>query len=101
MSRQGDGTTSIVLLCGELLKQAERYLQEGLHPRTLADGFDLARDRALTFLDDFRVAHDSDREMLISVARTALRSKLRPEVRTAQHPQSCLRVWLRRLAVHA
>ena len=82
-THQGDGTTSIVLLCGELLKQAERYLLEGLHPRTLADGFDLARDRALAFLDEFRVAHDlgADREMLISVAKTALHTKLRPEVR--------------------
>ena len=61
---QGDGTTSIVLLCGELLKQAERYLLEGLHPRTLADGFDLAKARALAFLDEFKVAHDlgADRE---------------------------------------
>lgn len=78
----GDGTTSVVLLCGELLKQAERYLIEGLHPRTLADGFDLARDKALSFLDEFRVAHDftDDREALINVARTSLRTKLRPEL---------------------
>lgn len=32
-----DGTTSIVLLIGELLKQAERYLTEGCHPRTLVE----------------------------------------------------------------
>ena len=29
----GDGTTSTVLLIGEFLKQAELYVQEGLHPR--------------------------------------------------------------------
>ena len=29
----GDGTTTTVLFCGELLKQAERYLNEGVHPR--------------------------------------------------------------------
>lgn len=79
----GDGTTSIVLFSGELLKQAERYLVDGLHPRTVADGFDLARDRCLAFLEKFKVEKPdigSDREMLISVAKTALRTKLRPEL---------------------
>ncbi len=32
-----DGTTSTVLLIGELMKQAERYLNEGLHPRVIVD----------------------------------------------------------------
>lgn len=31
----GDGTTTAVLLCGELMKQAERYYMEGLHPRVV------------------------------------------------------------------
>ncbi|CAG8746366.1 14238_t:CDS:2, partial [Funneliformis mosseae] len=43
----GDGTTSIVLLVGELMKQAERYISEGLHPRIITEGFDLARKEAL------------------------------------------------------
>ena len=30
-----DGTSSTVLLIGELMKQAERYISEGLHPRVL------------------------------------------------------------------
>ena len=32
-----DGTTSTVLLIGELMKQAERYLGEGLHPRVIVE----------------------------------------------------------------
>ena len=32
-----DGTTSTVLLIGELMKQAERYLNEGTHPRVLVE----------------------------------------------------------------
>ena len=32
-----DGTTSTVLLIGELMKQAERYLSEGLHPRVIVE----------------------------------------------------------------
>jgi hypothetical protein len=43
----GDGTTSNVLLIGELLKQAERYVSEGLHPRVLTEGFELAKKESL------------------------------------------------------
>lgn len=39
----GDGTTSIVLFVGELLKQSESLLAEGLHPRVISDGFHLAK----------------------------------------------------------
>jgi T-complex protein 1 subunit zeta len=38
----GDGTTSNVLFTGELLKQCERYLSEGLHPRVLVEVFIVA-----------------------------------------------------------
>lgn len=77
----GDGTTSNVLIIGELLKQSERFLQEGLHPRIIADGFELAKKKALEFLDTFKVTKDTlDRELLISVARTSLRSKLNEEL---------------------
>jgi T-complex protein 1 subunit zeta len=43
----GDGTTSNVLLIAELLKQAERYVSEGLHPRIITEGFDFAKKEAL------------------------------------------------------
>lgn len=43
----GDGTTSVVLLVGELLKQADSYIQEGVHPRVIGEGFDLAKKEAL------------------------------------------------------
>jgi T-complex protein 1 subunit zeta len=43
----GDGTTSVVLLVGELLKQAERYTSEGVHPTIMAEGFDLAKKESL------------------------------------------------------
>jgi len=43
----GDGTTSVVLLVGELLKQADRYISEGVHPTIIADGFDLAKKESL------------------------------------------------------
>ncbi|KAF0749295.1 hypothetical protein AaE_007082, partial [Aphanomyces astaci] len=75
----GDGTTSSVLFTGELLKQAERFLSDGLHPRILAEGFELAREEALRVLDNIKVDKPDvlqDRELLTSVARTSLRTKL-------------------------
>ena len=78
-----DGTTSSVLFVGELLKQAERYTSEGLHPRLIAEGYEIARDMTIDFLENFKVAHPNafhDREFLTNVARTALRSKLSREI---------------------
>lgn len=43
----GDGTTSVVLLVGELLKQADRYIAEGLHPRVITDGYEIAKNETL------------------------------------------------------
>lgn len=80
----GDGTTSVVLFSGELLSQAQRFIDEGLHPRIIADGFEKAREHVVEFLDDFKVAVEGDmrdhRDTLIAVARTALRTKLQPEL---------------------
>ncbi|CAD6578423.1 MAG: T-complex protein 1 subunit zeta [Tremellales sp. Tagirdzhanova-0007] len=72
----GDGTTSVVLLVGELLKQADRYIQEGVHPRVIGEGFDLAKKEALSFLDSFKQTPNLDRANLISVAHTSLSTKL-------------------------
>ncbi|CAM9630578.1 unnamed protein product [Phaeothamnion confervicola] len=79
----GDGTTTSVLVTGELLRQAERSLAEGVHPRVMTEGFDLARDHALAVLDRLQTVRTdaaSDRELLVSVARTSLLTKLRPEL---------------------
>ncbi|KAG0131034.1 chaperonin Cpn60/TCP-1 family [Tuber indicum] len=72
----GDGTTSVVLYVGELLKQARRYIEEGLHPRIITEGFEHAKVEALKFLDGFKIAREPDRELLLSVARTSLSTKL-------------------------
>lgn len=48
----GDGTTSVVLMVGELLKQADRYISEGLHPRVITDGYEIAKTEALKVTDD-------------------------------------------------
>ena len=48
----GDGTTSNVLLIAELLKQAERFVSEGLHPRIITEGYEIAKQEALKVLLD-------------------------------------------------
>lgn len=72
----GDGTTSVVLMVGELLKQADRHIQEGLHPRVITDGYEIAKNETLKFLDEFKVTREIDRELLLSVARTSLSTKI-------------------------
>jgi T-complex protein 1 subunit zeta len=79
----GDGTTSSVMFIGELMKLAEASLAEGLHPRLIAEGFDLAREESMKFLDSFKVPLEApldDRERLVCVARTSLRTKISPHL---------------------
>jgi len=76
----GDGTTSIVLLVGELLKQAERFISEGLHPRVITEGFDLAKTESLKFLEEFKLTKEMTRDILVQVARTSLRTKVHQEL---------------------
>eukprot|EP00164_Ancoracysta_twista_P001174 GFYU01001544.1.p1 GENE.GFYU01001544.1~~GFYU01001544.1.p1 ORF type:complete len:540 (-),score=187.72 GFYU01001544.1:231-1850(-) len=72
----GDGTTSAVLIIGELLKQSEKYLSEGTHPRVLVDGFEIARQKTVEFLETFKIKKEVDRELLTAVAQTSLRTKV-------------------------
>ncbi|KAG5212405.1 hypothetical protein MJG53_004214 [Ovis ammon polii x Ovis aries] len=76
----GDGTTSNVLIIGELLKQADLYISEGLHPRIITEGFEAAKEKALQFLEQVNVSKEMDRETLIDVARTSLRTKVHAEL---------------------
>ncbi|EFA05810.1 T-complex protein 1 subunit zeta [Tribolium castaneum] len=72
----GDGTTSTVLVIGELLKQADILIGEGLHPRVVTEGFDKARAKTLEILDSIKIAIEINRENLLDVARTSLRTKV-------------------------
>merc|ERR1719399_27170 len=51
----GDGTTSAVLIVGEIMKQAERHLSDGVHPRLLCEGIEQAKDVVLQFLESVRM----------------------------------------------
>lgn len=67
-----------------MLQQANRYLLEGLHPSLLIEGFYLAKAESRKFLDSYKEQMKQrikvDREVLVSVARTALQTKLYPEL---------------------
>ena len=69
-----------MLIIGETLRQCEKYLAENVHPRVLADGIEIAKHVALQALEDFRLAKNIDKELLLNVARTSLRTKLKQKV---------------------
>merc|ERR1719446_984790 len=74
----GDGTTTAVLFIGELMRQAERYIGDGVHPRVLVDGMELAKVEVLKFLEEFKVAKQAERELLVNVTRSSLNTKIHP-----------------------
>jgi T-complex protein 1 subunit zeta len=75
----GDGTTSNILVIGDLLKQAERLIQDGIHPRIIADGYEKGKVQSLKFLDGFRTKDKIDTSLLRHVAKTSLSTKLQPK----------------------
>ncbi|MCL2032493.1 MAG: TCP-1/cpn60 chaperonin family protein [Methanomassiliicoccaceae archaeon] len=70
----GDGTTTAVVLAGELLKQSEELLDAKIHPTVITNGFRMAADKALEILDEIAVDATKD-EMLKRVAVTSLTGK--------------------------
>jgi thermosome len=72
----GDGTTTAVVLAGELLKKAEELLDQEIHPTVIAAGYRAAADRAMGVLKDMaiKVSHDDDL-LLKKIAITAMTGK--------------------------
>lgn len=76
----GDGTTSNVLFIGEIMRQAERYIGDGVHPRILVEGMELAKVETLRFLEEFKQEKEATRDLLVNVARTSLNTKIHPDL---------------------
>ncbi|HDD68839.1 MAG TPA: thermosome subunit, partial [Candidatus Korarchaeota archaeon] len=73
----GDGTTTSVVLAGELLSEAENLLNKDIHPTIVIEGFQKALKKAQEELDKIAIEIDpNDEEMLKKVAMTAMGSKL-------------------------
>jgi archaeal chaperonin len=72
----GDGTTTSVILTGELLKQAGELLEKGIHPTTITAGYNLASKEALRVLNAMAIPiKKNDTATLKQIATTALQSK--------------------------
>jgi thermosome len=72
----GDGTTTAVVIAGELLKNAEGLLNQGVHPTVIAEGYRMAASKALVMLDGFSITvKPTDTAMLKKIADTALTGK--------------------------
>ncbi len=73
----GDGTTTAVVLSGELLRRAETLFEQNVHPTVITRGFSLAREEAERLLKA-EVGHKvniADEQTLVDVAATAMGSK--------------------------
>jgi T-complex protein 1 subunit beta len=72
----GDGTTSVAVLCGELLREAEQLLlQQRIHPQTICAGWRLASRVAKDALDRCATVEVTAKD-LHQIAQTTLSSKL-------------------------
>jgi thermosome len=72
----GDGTTTAVVLAGEMLKQAEELLEQEIHPTVIAAGYRAAADKSMEILKTIAVKVSiNDAELLKKIAITAMTGK--------------------------
>ena len=80
----GDGTTTSVVVAGELLKKAEELLDQGIHPTVIVDGYREASNRALEVLNQIAIKIEpNDKALLRNVAEVSLASKILAEDKEA------------------
>lgn len=76
----GDGTTSVTVLAGELLRNAEKLLDQSIHPQTIIEGYRMAANVARTALIAMTEDNGKNEELfyadLIRIAKTTLSSKI-------------------------
>lgn len=73
----GDGTTSVVVICGSLLGAADRLLGKGIHPSVIAESFQRAATAAVQILHEMsQPVSLSDTATLLQAANTSLSSKI-------------------------
>eukprot|EP01068_Selenidium_serpulae_P012918 Selendium_serpulae@DN5896_c0_g1_i3.p1 len=76
----GDGTTGVVVLAAELLRNAETLIEQKIHPQVICQGYRMALTVAREALDDLAVDNSANQERfkkdLLNVATTTLSSKL-------------------------
>jgi len=72
----GDGTTTAVILSGELLKKAEELIDQNIHPTVITRGFKIAKEEALKFLEEIaKPVSIKDTDILEKIALTSMSGK--------------------------
>jgi len=72
----GDGTTTAVVIAGELLKRAEDLIDAGVHPTVIVAGYKQAQAKAEEVLENLAVdVSKDDRDILLKIAQTAMTGK--------------------------
>jgi thermosome len=78
----GDGTTTAVIIAGELLNKAEELIEKNVHPTIIIDGYKKAQEKALEILEKMAIPVDlNTQEYMKKVAMTSMASKLVAEHR--------------------
>ncbi|VVB83800.1 Thermosome subunit alpha [uncultured archaeon] len=75
-SEVGDGTTSVVMIAGKLLENAEKLLDQKIHPTVIVKGYKIAAEKCQELLNEtaLRISPDDD-EILKQVAMTSMTGK--------------------------
>ncbi|MEM5811151.1 MAG: thermosome subunit beta [Candidatus Aenigmatarchaeota archaeon] len=72
----GDGTTTSVVIAGELLKKAEELLDQDIHPTVIVRGYKLAKEEAIKRLEEIaKPINLDDEKTLLKIALTAMSGK--------------------------
>ncbi|WP_297495776.1 thermosome subunit beta [Thermococcus sp.] len=72
----GDGTTTAVVIAGELLKKAEELLDQNIHPSIIVKGYTMAAEKAQEILDKIAIkVNPDDEETLLKIASTSITGK--------------------------
>ena len=75
-SEVGDGTTTSVVVAGSLLEEAEKLLDNGIHPSSIIKGYRLASRKAIELFDKIGIKVNlDDNEMLYNIAFTSMTGK--------------------------
>jgi len=78
----GDGTTTAVIIAGELLNKAEELIEKNVHPTIIIDGYKKASEKALEILEKMAIPVDlNTQEYMKKAAMTSMASKLVAEHR--------------------
>jgi thermosome len=92
----GDGTTTVAVLAGELLKKAEVLLEQKVHPTMIVQGYRLASEKAIEIVKSLAIeVSENDRALLEKIADTAMTGKM------AESPDSKLSSYAVELVLNA